>query len=162
MRNENSELIIKAGVNEFKITTFKELADTLFINLVSDTTSYIKKNCTCESSTKEGVGCVPPEKEMALPQEVLNEALNNVKKEVEEEKLPSKNKEENVQAVDNKKGFNLNDRKIRLAIMKCEDCGTTSALLVDDYNKPYVCKYCSHETSFEGTRKGRYECKCGK
>lgn len=178
--NNSKDLIIQAGDNNFKITVERKIADTLFVDLVGEVTKYIRdrhSNVMAPEPVKEPTPVfeIPPvdmeklkerlrlDNAMALSHsfapsisQVLEEPKTNITTPKKEEAKPN-----NVQAITNTKGYDLDDRKIRLAIMKCDECGTTSALLVDNYNKPFVCKYCSHETSFQGTVKGRYNCKCG-
>lgn len=163
MKSEK-KLTIKAGESEFKITTFSALADTLFINLVDNATNFIKEQCTIkcekveEETSKEEV-VAPKRKPEKKPTEVLIEALNKSKPIVVNE--VKKPEPKNVQAPTTGNKFNLNDRKIRLSIIKCPTCGTITPHIVKDYNSTFECPHCSQDISYDGTMKGHYECSCG-
>lgn len=134
---KKQDLIIQTGECMFKIPLEEKLAKGLFTSLVTETSAYLEalsSQCTCgETHTKND-------------------------ERVEAHSYPTK---EIRQTNNTNNDFDLNKRKIRLAIIKCPKCGTQAVCLVDDYNKPFVCKFCGEEISYANTRKGHYECECG-
>ena len=135
---ETQLLEIKTGANTLQIAIPSRRANKVFANLVEQLTTLMREE---------------------TPQQVNGQAINKL--EEPHKHYPIEVNISTRSKTEEKPKFDLNNRKIRLTFMKCEECGTQVVVVVDDFNKPFKCKCCNHEMSYADTKFGSYTCKCG-